>query len=550
MITTLAIKNYALIEDIHVEFHDGLTIITGETGAGKSILLGAMALLLGKRADLASVKDASKKCVIEGEFSIESYRLDAVFEENDLDYDRHTIIRREILPSGKSRAFINDSPVSLSQLQTLGTRLVDIHSQHETLSLTSENFQLEVIDAMAGTYPLIEAYTRQHEAFIEVTEKISELVSNRDSSLKELDYNSFLLKELEELTLEKIDQQELEETYETLNNTELIQESLSKINQLLSQESFGTIESSKEARASLSKLRDFSGSYNELWERFNSVIIELEDIYEGVENLAANIEADPAKLNEVNEKLQILYKLQQKHGVNTVSELLEIRNNLKDHVVGVENLDERINVLNEELSILKKKTLELGKELHQKRKEILPNLGEKLELYLGGLGLPNARFQFNLKAVDSFRKNGLDTLELLFTANKGLPFGPLKKVASGGEMSRIMLAIKAVLAEYKELPTVIFDEIDSGVSGEIANKMAGIMEGMSRNLQLLSITHLPQIAAKGTNHIKVYKEDVNEVTQTRLKSLTIDERIVEIAQMIGGSNVTDAAIANAKELLN
>lgn len=550
MITTLSIKNYALINDIRVEFEKGLNIITGETGAGKSILLGALGLLLGKRADLSSVKDAASKCVIEAEFSIGTYDLQSVYEQNEIDYDPHTIIRREILPSGKSRAFVNDSPVSLSQLQALAVYLVDIHSQHETLSLTSESFQLEVIDVLAGTGPIIKVYSKKLAQFRTISETIIELKSAKENVSKELDYNSFLYNELFEASLKGVNQVELEDTFETLNNTEVIQESLEQIVQFLSQEQIGSLETAKQARMSLDKLRSFSSNFEELWNRLNSVIIELEDVYEGIENKAAGVEADPSKLFETNEKLQSLYKLQQKHAVASVEELMIIQDELAVKIDSVVDLDSRIASMEEERSVMEQHLFNLGKELHEKRTKAIPKLKEQLEGYLIELGLPNAQFQFQLKILGTFRNNGLDSLELLFTANKGLAFGLLKKVASGGEMSRIMLAVKAVLARYKKLPTIIFDEIDSGVSGEIANKMAAIMGGMSQSMQLLCITHLPQIAAKGEYHIKVYKEDVNEITQTRLKNLSESERIVEIAQMISGHNVTDAAIANAKELLN
>ncbi len=550
MITNLSIKNYALIEDIRVSMNDGLTIITGETGAGKSILLGALSLLLGKRADLSSVKEASKKCIIEGEFALAGYELSSVFDKNDLDYDAHTIIRREILPSGKSRAFVNDSPVSLAQLQKLGLHLVDIHSQNENLSLSSENFQMEVIDALAGNSGILHNYKEHLNEFKRITESLSELKSSKENASKELDYHTFLHSELVEANLSKMNQEELEESFETLNNSEEIQEILGTVSKLFSEEQIGTLETVKEARNALGKLRKFSSVFEDLWTRLNSVIIEMEDIAEEIEVASANVESDPEKLFAVNASLQSLYKLQQKHSVASVSELLKIQDDLNDKINNTLDLDDKIVRVQEERDVLQKKTFAIGEKLHESRVKAIPKLKELLESYLKELGLPNARFKFDLVASESFRKNGTDSLELMFTANKGLDFGPLKKVASGGEMSRIMLSVKAVLAKYKKLPSLIFDEIDTGVSGEIANKMAVIMSEMSRSMHVISITHLPQIAAKGEHHIKIYKEDINEVTVTRLKTLFGDERIVEIAQMIGGEKVTDAAIANAKELLN
>lgn len=550
MITTLAIKNYALIEDIRVDFNSGLTIITGETGAGKSILLGALALVLGKRADISSVKDASKKCVIEAEFSIKNYNLQTVFEENDLDYETNTIIRREILPGGKSRAFVNDTPVALTQLQSLGVHLVDIHSQHETLELSSESFQMEVIDTLANNKELLQQYTSQLQKFTQASATLSNLNNSKTEASKELEYNTFLYNELIEVGLKEINQQELEETYETLNNTEEIQELLSKTLQLFSKEQIGTLETAKEIRLILAKLKNFSTEFSEYWERLNSVVIEMEDLFESMESSATAIEADPEKLFEINQKLQALYKLQQKHSVATVEELLQIQNDLEEKIDNTANLEERILQLEKEVVLLKEANLKIAQEIHENRKKIIPSLKEQLETILKELGLSNAQFKFQLEASKDFRKNGTDSLELLFTANKGLAFGPLKKIASGGELSRIMLAVKAVLAKYKKLPTIIFDEIDTGVSGEIAAKMANIMNEMSVNTQMFSITHLPQIAAKGEHHLKVYKEDVENVTVTRLKNLTEEERIMEIAQMIGGKTVTNSAVVHAKELLN
>ncbi|UAB81164.1 DNA repair protein RecN [Marixanthomonas sp. SCSIO 43207] len=550
MITTIAIKNYALIEDIRMDFNNGLTIITGETGAGKSILLGALSLVLGKRADLNSMRDASKKCVIEAEFSIEKFALQTIFETNDLDYDAHTIIRREILPSGKSRAFINDTPVTLSQLQAVGPYLVDIHSQHETLSLSEEDFQLQVIDALANNQDHLKTYSNQVVDLKNTEKALKEAQLKKSEAAKEIDYNTFLFNELEEANLTSINQKELEETYETLSNAEEIKESLAAVVQLFSEEQIGTLETAKEARASLNKLKNYGSVYQSLWDRLNSVIIELDDLNEEIEQVATSVEADPNQLLEINEKLQTLHKLQQKHNVATVSELIAIKDSLDNQITDTNNLDTLIEKLEKQVSTLTSEARKTGKSIHESRKKVLPTLKERLENILSKLGLPNARFEFKLAISETFREHGIDTLELLFTANKGMSMGSIKKVASGGEMSRIMLAVKAVLAEYKTLPTLIFDEIDTGVSGEIAHKMAIIMDEMSKTMQLVSITHLPQIASKGAQHIKVYKEDVNNSTVTGLKTLTQEERIVEIAQMIGGKEISDSALAHAKELLN
>lgn len=550
MITTLVIKNYALIEDIRVDINEGLTVITGETGAGKSIILGALGLLLGKRADSSSVKDSSKKCVVEGHFNIKNYHLQRIFEDNDLDYDPNTIIRREILPSGKSRAFVNDTPVALAQLQALSVYLVDVHSQHETLEVTTETFQMEVIDALAGNDALLKTYKMELAEFKKTSEELSSLKLQKAEASKELDYNNFLLNELQQAGLYKLDQENLEESYETLNNAEEIQETLVKVGGVLDEDQIGSLQSLKEARIALGRIKEFSSIYKDLWQRLNSIILELEDISAEVFNASERIEADPEMLLQVNEKLQTLYKLQQKHSATTVSELIEIEGELEEKVNTTLGLDEQIEKFEKQKASLRTAALKTAAKLHEKREGAIPILKEKLEETLLPLGLPNARFRFEITASEDFKPNGTDHLQLLFTANKGAAFGSLKKVASGGEMSRIMLSIKAVLANYKRLPTIVLDEIDTGVSGEVANKMAAIMHRMSKEMQLLSITHLPQIAAKGDHHIKVYKEDNDNITATFLKVLSNEERIMEIAQMLGGKNVSEAAMANAKELLN
>lgn len=550
MLTSLVIKNYALIEDIRVDFDRGLSIITGETGAGKSILLGALALLLGKRADVGSVKDASKKCVVEGHFQVGKYGLEILFAENDLDFDPLTIIRREILPSGKSRAFVNDTPVALSQLQALAPFLVDVHSQHETLEIASHDFQMDVIDALAGNGEELKNYRNHLRNFKINQEKLLVLHEERQALNKELDYNSFLVNELQQAQLGAINQEELEETYETLNNAEAIQEAFSRVLQLLGAETIGVVEAAKEARLVLGKIKSFSSVYESYWQRLNSTIIELEDIQEEMGNTSENIAADPQLLAEVNDKLQNLYKLQHKHGLQSVSELLQLQKELQEKVDTTLGLDEKIVELEKIGEQLKQQATDSARKLRRNREKAIPKLKSQLEETLKPLGLPNAQFAFHMNHSPDFRSNGMDVLELSFSANKGMPPGPLKKVASGGEMSRIMLAIKSVLAQYKNLPTIVFDEIDTGVSGEIAKKMAEIMFAMSENMQVLTITHLPQIAARGEHHYKVYKEDVDQVTVTHLKRLTEEERIMEIAQMLGGKNISEAAIANARELLN
>ena len=550
MILSLSIKNYALIEDIQVPLTKGLTIITGETGAGKSILLGALGLLLGKRADLGSVKDATQKCIIEGEFSLKGYGLQTLFKDHDLDYDVHTIIRREILPSGKSRAFVNDTPVGLSQLQALGGYLVDIHSQQETNSFATEVFQLEVLDALAGNAPILQGYQNALSEFTSVSKQLEKQLSQKEAALKELDYHTFLQQELMDASLHTIDQQALETNYNTLNNAEEIQGSFAEIEQLFSQENTGIIDSVKQARSLLNNISKYAPSYQELYDRLHSVTLELEDVISSIENASEDLQVDPTELFRINEVLQTLYRLQHKHSVSSVKELADIESNLSSKIYNSLHLDTTIETLEKEKQKLTQALLKLAKDLHDNRVGALPMLQQKLEAYLSLLGLPNAKFKVEFTTSPTFKKSGTDSLAVYFTANKGGNFGLLKKVASGGEMSRIMLSVKALLSQYKKLPTIVFDEIDTGVSGEIALKMAYIMGEMSTHMQILSITHLPQIAAKGEQHIKVYKEDRQNTTVTHLKQLSQEERIVEIAQMIGGKNITDTTLANAKELLN
>jgi DNA repair protein RecN (Recombination protein N) len=549
LISTLLIKNYALIDDIKVDFDSGLTIITGETGAGKSILLGALGLLLGKRADLSAVRDTSIKCIIEGEFLLKRFDLSTVFASLDIDYDAHTIIRRELLASGKSRSFVNDTPVTLQQLQGIAPFLVDIHSQHETMTVASEKFQMEMLDAIAGNKSILETYQTELITYKEHAELLASLVYKKETVDKELDYNSFLFNELQEAQLSKIDQATLEAQLQTLQNSEEITENLLRAEQLINSDEIGAIAVLKEARISLGRLKDFSPLYAAMWERLQSVVIELEDIDEELQSASQNIETTPDLLNEVTEKLQQLYHLQQKHKVQSTAELIEIENLLGDKIDVTGSLDNQIAITEKAKISAAKKLDTLTSQLHKKRKEIFPVLKKKLEGVLLELGLPNAAFTLTLGVADHYKYNGKDDLQLLFTANKGSQPGLLKKVASGGELSRIMLAIKAVLAGYKRLPTIIFDEIDTGVSGEIALKMAHILEQMGSTMQLVSITHLPQIASKGKHHLKVYKEDVNNKTATFIKTLTHEERVTEIAMMLGGQNVTSSAREHANQLL-
>ena len=550
MLTSLSIKNYALIDSLNVDFNDGFSIITGETGAGKSILLGGLSLILGKRADLSSLKDATQKCIIEAVFNISNYNLKPLFESEDFDFESQTIIRREILPSGKSRAFVNDSPVNLTSLQLLGERLVDIHSQHQTLQLTSNDFQFQVIDALAKNEDSLQNYRTLLKDYKNLKKEYKELLSFQTEAIKEHDYNSFLLNELLEANLVVGEVEVLEAEYETLNNIEGIKENLSEAYQLLSDEQLGVLSSLTSLKNIFQKLSGFSSKYEELFNRANSSLIDMNDLFSEIHVLQENLEVNPNRLEVVDAKLKMIHVLMQKHVVSDVSELITIKNQLEEKVAVTENLDETIQKKQSEIISKETELNTISQGIHTNRSEVIPQLKKELETILLDLGMPNAQFNIDIVISDTFYANGKDELSFLFSANKGGSFNELKKAASGGELSRIMLAIKSVLAEYIQLPTIMFDEIDSGVSGEISNKMGDIMLQMSKNMQVFSITHLPQIAAKGLSHFKVYKEDVNEVTQTNLIELNHDERIIEIAQMLGGSEMSTSAIAHAKELLN
>jgi len=550
LLTSLYIKNYALIDELNVAFNNGLTIITGETGAGKSILLGGLSLVLGKRADLSQVKNAEEKCIIEAVFDIANYDLKELFKVLDLDYDVQTIIRREILPSGKSRAFINDTPVTLESLVALSSYLIDIHSQHQTQQLTQDDYQFKVIDALAENKSNLETFSKGLVAYKSLQKDLEELKLSKAELIKEYDYNLFLSNELNEINLEKIDLEDLENQYEELNNVETIGEKLSSSKVILNTEDLGAIDQLKAVKQELSKIAGFGKLYESLKARIDSVGIELEDILVELDNLEENLSTDPQELEQIGSKLQIINNLFQKHSVSEIEELITIKNDLKSKIDNTEILDDTIRLKEEQILKLEEKLNQVALKIHNKRKKIIPVFVSKLEAILSDLGMPNAKFKVELETTRHFLKNGKDNLQFLFMANKGSSFNELKKSASGGELSRIMLAIKSILAEYIQLPSIMFDEIDTGVSGEISNKMGEIMKQMSSQMQVFTITHLPQIAAKGYSHFKVFKTDIEEVTHTQLKKLNEDERIVEIAQMLGGLNITDSAMAHAKQLLN
>lgn len=550
MLISLTIKNFALIDSLEIDFSKGFSIITGETGAGKSIVLGALGLLQGKRADLSSLKDKEVKCVIEGHFSVSKYGLNGLFKELEIEYEDITIIRREISPSGKSRAFVNDSPVNLSDLQNLTEHLIDIHSQHQTMELSDENYQMQIVDAVANNSAVLEKYKENLIVYKKAQSELKNLVQKQADLLKEQDYNAFLLEELVQGNLDGLDQQELEQEYEKLNNVEFVRESFGQSIGLLSDDDTGAVNRLKEVKQLLQKTSTISKEYEELYNRISSVEIELKDLSDEIENQLDTVSADPEQLNLINDRLQLLYTLQRKHQVGSVEELLTIRNDLEERVDLASGIDDKINALEKEISKLEEVLNKYAEELSTTRINAVPTLVKQILEILSLVGIPNANFKFDFTTAKSFLANGKDELQLLFSANKGMDFGILKKVASGGELSRIMLAIKAILARYSNLPTIIFDEIDTGVSGEVADKMGVIMKDMSEHMQVFAITHLPQIAGKGEQHYKVFKTSDDETTTSQLVLLDYEERVREIAQMLSGKDISDSALVHAKELLS
>lgn len=538
-----------MIEDVTLSLEEGFTIITGETGAGKSILLGALSLLLGNRADLSTVRNSEKKCIVEGVFKVSNYNLQLFFAQQELDYESETIIRREILPSGKSRAFINDSPVNLSVLAALGGRLIDIHSQHETLSLGDVEYRFGIIDVLAANTSILDTYRKSFQSFNALKNDFETLKSQQKEAAAVFDYNLFLLNELRAANLHPSLQEELEEQQQQLANVETLKENLGQAMELLQREEVGNLAELREIKARLGRIKHFSANYQSLYERLESVQLELEDVLQELENALMKVDDDPETLALVNQRLQEIYNLQKKHNVSTVEELLQIQGSLAEKVALSENADESLAELNRKVEMAKAETGALADKLHQRRIKIVPKFIASIEKILRELGMPEARLEISILSKEVFNDRGNDEMEWKLAANKGSAFNDLKKVASGGELSRITLAIKSILAEHTKLPTIIFDEIDTGISGEIAQKMGTILQAMGKQMQVVSITHLPQIAAKGRRHYKVFKESQTEKTETKIVLLNNEERISELAGMLGGNEKHASAIAHAKALM-
>ncbi|MEP2023917.1 MAG: DNA repair protein RecN [Reichenbachiella sp.] len=548
MISSLSISNYALIKKLQLEPDAGLNIITGETGAGKSIMLGAVGLLLGKRADTKALLDKDKKCVVEGEFDISKLDLETLFEEEDLDYEASTIIRREINPKGKSRAFINDVPVTLEIMKTVGLRLIDIHSQNESIQLGNKSVKVKLIDDFAQTSKELHQFQSDFQTFSQLAKKLTDLLDEEKNAKSDEDYKKYLLDELVAADLKKGEQNDLEEELKLLEHAEEIKLKLSQISGEFDESEMAINDKLREAAASLKNISGFSKELESLSKRFESATEEIIDVIRDVVNIQDNVEHNPARLEEVSQRLDLIYKLQQKHKVSDVNGLIEIQTKLESETIGVINLEEEIKALKLESERLKKQVIQSAEILSEKRRSQIDTFSSSLNDLLAEVGMPDGHVEFVYKRVEPW-KLGIDEIEILFSANKGIKPEPVGNVASGGEFSRLMFCIKYLLASKTAMPTVVFDEIDTGVSGEIALKMANMMRRMSENHQIISISHLPQIAARGKAHYFVYKNNEAEKAESMIRKLEPADRLEEIAKMIGGENPSDTARKSAKELI-
>lgn len=550
MLKQLYIKNFTLIDELNIQMHPGFSVITGETGAGKSIILGAIGLLLGNRADSKSIKAGRDRCVIEAHFDLSKYDMQQFFTDNDIDEDlSDTIIRRELTAAGKSRAFINDTPVSLTKMRELGEQLVDIHSQHQNLLLQKEDFQLNVVDIIAQDEKQRKNYEAAYNQYKQANQKLNALKAEIEKNRENEDFLRFQFKELDEAQLQNGEQEELEQEYEMLSHSEDIKTALYQADNHLSGDDGNIIERLKQTSEQLANIKDVYPEVTELLDRIDSSYIELKDIAQEVNGLTDHVEFDPARLETINERLDKLNSLQQKFHVRDLGELIETYHQLKEQLSHIDHSDEDVEALEQEVAQLLEKAKKQAKELTATRTKAAKKVEEEMKQRLIPLGIPNVRFSISL-TEKPLSHDGGDKVSFLFSANKSTPLQPVTQVASGGEIARVMLSLKAMISGAVKLPTIIFDEIDTGVSGKIAEKMAQIMVEMGNHeRQVLSITHLPQIAAMGSHHYKVSKEETDEGTISRMTELSQQERIQEIAQMLSGSDVSEAALANAKELL-
>lgn len=550
MLVNLYVRNYVFIRELDIGFNKGLTVITGETGAGKSILLGALSLILGARADTSVLLNGNEKCIVEGTFDVEDYNLEEFFERNDLEYNKTCILRREINPGGKSRAFINDTPAGLNILRELGEKLIDIHSQHENLMLGENIFQINVIDSYAGNFDLRNSFRKIYVTYRKKEKEYRELRENSDKNKSDFDYYSFQLNQLLEVKILPGEQDELEREQALLENAGEIKSLLGRTTGILSADESSVIPMLVAARQLMGRLKEFIPEAQELYERIESCRIELDDINSEAERFLSGVEDDPGKLQNINERLDLLYSLIQKHRVTKADELIEKTAELQRIVNSIATGDEKIAELEKELRGLEKELGDLAAKLSERRNKSVSGMEKIVTGMLRQLGMPNARFRIDLTREKDFTQTGYDRAEFMFSANREVPPENLSKVASGGELSRVMLSLKSLLSSSANLPTIIFDEIDSGVSGEVADKVGRILEEMGKVMQVINITHLPQVAARGRKHLHVYKEYQGESTITRIRLLTEEERVMEVAKLLSGSEVTPTAVENARELLN
>ena len=550
MLQSISIQNFALINRLEIDFSDGFSVITGETGSGKSILLGALSLVLGQRSEGNVLKDKDKKCIIESQFSIERYNLQEFFENQGLDYEDETYVRREILPSGKTRAFVNDTPVNLKTLKELGVRLVDIHSQNQNLVLGSFEYQVGIVDTYAKNDALLAKYQLNYNKYLDLKKqlKIQEELAAKEKS--DLDYFQFQLEQLVEANLNEGEQKEMEEELETLNHAEEIKSGLFQAYGSLSEGDSSIIQQLKEARNAIAKIQNVYNDADSYFERLDSSIIELQDLSQELDRSNESIEFDNARIEFLNQRLDAIYSLQQKHRVDSVNELISIREELEAKVAKIESSDELIEDLRKQLADQKEKMLKAADNLSKGRQKVIPNIEKTIVNQLVLLGIPNANFKVQILNNEEFHQLGADKVNFLFSANKNGSLEEVQKVASGGELSRLMLSIKYLISSSTALPSIVFDEIDTGVSGEIADKMGAMMNQMAENIQVISITHLPQIAGKGKYHYKVYKADDEHETYSNIVLLDKQERVEELAKMLSGSDLTEAALENAKVLLD
>lgn len=549
MLKRLSVENYALIDKLDIAFAPGLNIITGETGAGKSILLGALGLILGNRVESGVLRDPQRNCVVEAEFDLSGYHLKELFETLDIDYEEPCLIRRVITPAGKSRAYVNDLPVQLTALRTIGERLIDIHSQHQTLLVGESHFQTTLLDSVAGHLPLLDQYRTRYEELNRLKRQYEELQREAEATSKDREYVNYQLEELQAANLHEGEQEELEALLEELSHAVEIKETLMWGSQLLEGDDEGVLTRLKSAEQSIGRLQSVYPQAEQFYQRLHSAVLDLKDLASEIAAEGDRIEADPARQEQTQERLDLIYSLQQKHKTDSVSGLLALQAEYTERLNSIDSYEERLTTLSQRIETLQAEARDMAAKITAERKKTAPKIEKHIMEQLSRLGMASAQLKIEISPADELRADGADVIRFLFTANRNTALQPIEKVASGGEMSRLMLALKALVVSHMQLPTIIFDEIDTGVSGAIADKMGEIVTALASQLQVINITHLPQVASKGDHHFFVYKEDTPSGTQTRIRELTADERVTEIAKMLSGSAVTQAAIDQARLLL-